>query len=283
MRLSVRRPACAVAALSLLLAAPVATPSSLDALVSQPPSAQWRLPKRLKEVSALAMSDTQRLFAVDDETAIIYEIDYQSGRFVKAFSFGDPALRGDFEGLALVGERFYLLTSDGILYDAGEGDNGAHVPYRRVDTGLGRQCEFEGLGQDAARGDLLLACKALRKRADIDVLSIFRWSLDAVDGIEPERLSLPVEQITAILGTSKLRPSGIAVHPVRNTLVLIAARERALVELDADGDVLSALILPKKKRHPQAEGIEFATDGSLILADEGQRGRATLVIYAAPE
>ena len=172
-----RRAAVAAAALSLLVSTRLAAPSSLDDLVRQPPSAEWRLPKRLKEISGLAMSDGNRLFAVDDEIAIVYEIDYDNGKLLKAFAFGEPALRGDFEGLALVEDRFYLLTSDGILYDAKEGRDGDHVSYNRIDTGLGRQCEFEGLSEDVTPGALLLACKALRKRADIDVLSIFRWPL----------------------------------------------------------------------------------------------------------
>ena len=278
-----RRAAVAVAALSLLVSTRLAVPSSLDDLVRQPPSAEWRLPKRLKEISGLAMSDGNRLFAVDDEIAIVYEIDYDNGKLLKAFAFGEPALRGDFEGLALVEDRFYLLTSDGILYDAKEGHDGYHVSYNRIDTGLGRQCEFEGLSEDVTPGALLLACKALRKRADIDVLSIFRWPLGTDRSPESERIDLPIEQITEVLGTPKLRPSGIAVHPLRDTLVLVAARERALIELDANGRLLSALVLPKKNRHPQAEGIEFASNGSLILADEGQRGRATMVIYSPPE
>ncbi|MEM7504621.1 MAG: hypothetical protein AAF417_21465, partial [Pseudomonadota bacterium] len=113
MSLPMRRAAIVGAALSLLVSTRLAVPSSLDDLVRDPPSAEWRLPKRLKEISALAMSDSHRLFAVDDEIAIIYEIDYDNGKLLQAFAFGEPALRGDFEGLALVGDRFYLLTSDG--------------------------------------------------------------------------------------------------------------------------------------------------------------------------
>lgn len=282
MRVFAQRGSFALLALLTGCAQPAAA-GSLEELVSEPPSAEWRLPKRLKEVSALAMSGDQRLFAVDDETAVIYQVDYEKGRLTKAFAFGEPILRGDFEGLALLENRFYLLTSDGVLYDAGEGEDGAHVSYNRVDTGLGSRCEFEGLGEDVARSDLLLVCKELRKGADIDVLSVYRWHVGQRGAAEPERIHLPVAQITTMLGTSKLSPSGIVVHPMRDTLVLVAARERALVELDADGQLRSALVLPQKKRHPQAEGIEFTADGSLILADEGQRGRATMAVYTLPD
>ena len=66
------------------------------------PLARWYLPDRLHEVSALAMTADRELFAVDDEQAVIYQIDYTSGRLVKAFALGRPVERGDFEGLAVV-------------------------------------------------------------------------------------------------------------------------------------------------------------------------------------
>ena len=47
---------------------------------------QWKLPGKLREISGLALTSDERLLAVTDESAIVYEIDYENGRLVKAFA-----------------------------------------------------------------------------------------------------------------------------------------------------------------------------------------------------
>ena len=79
---------------------------------------QWRLPDRLNEISGLALTSNGRLFAVGDEVAIIYELDYDRGRIVKRFALGKPVVKGDFEGIAVVDDLIYLTTSAGRVYIA---------------------------------------------------------------------------------------------------------------------------------------------------------------------
>jgi len=93
---------------------------------------QWALPDRLREISGLALTSDERLLAVADEFAVVYEIDYESDRLVKAFALGEPAARGDFEGIAVLDETVWLMTSDGVLYAAAEGGNGDIVSYDRT-------------------------------------------------------------------------------------------------------------------------------------------------------
>ena len=273
-----------LAPLLLLVAACPATPNDQGTVLgnlsfSGKPQAAWRLPKRLREISALAMSPDHRLFAVDDEQAIIYEIDYSEGRISKAFAVGKPALRADFEGLAIVDTTFYLMTSKGKITRTVEGSDGEHVAYDSFSTGLGKQCEFEGLAADPRSPRLLLLCKNLHRKADFDVLSIFSWDTEQQHIDETQRIELPVDAAEARLGSDSLRPSGLAVHPSGDALVLVAARERALVEIDFTGALRNAIELPGGGKHPQAEGIEFGLNRELIIADEGGKGRARLTVY----
>jgi uncharacterized protein YjiK len=240
---------------------------------------QWRLPRRLEEISGLALTPDERLLAMDDERGIIYEIDYGNGKLVKAFSLGDPPVRADFEGLAYLDGIVYVITSDGVLYAAAEGAHGDVVDYQAYDTGIGRQCEIEGLAHDD--GFLLILCKEGRKGADNTGLSIFAWSTESQE-LEPSRtIVLPAGEIFEILGSRRLHPSGLAVDPVTGSLVIIAARQRALVELDRDGRLLSAIVLPLASEHEQAEGIEITRNGKLIIADEGGKKRGTIAVYTA--
>ncbi|MGE0352695.1 MAG: hypothetical protein AB7Q69_05580, partial [Gemmatimonadales bacterium] len=82
-----------------------------------PPVARYRLPRALTEISGLAMNAEGRLFAHDDERGIIFEVDYRSGRILRSFSLGRRGLRGDYEGIAVVGQSIWLVTSDGTLYE----------------------------------------------------------------------------------------------------------------------------------------------------------------------
>src|SRR5262245_6710053 len=138
---------------------------------------QWELPKKLREISGLAMTPDGRLLAHGDELGVVYQIDYDNGELIKAFALGDPTARDDFEGIAVQSNVVYLVTSHDKIYRAPEGRNGERVAYDVFDTGLWEQCEIEGLALDLRGQDLLLACKEPHKQAKAGVRMIFRWSI----------------------------------------------------------------------------------------------------------
>ena len=270
----------AAALLTILVSACGAEPANTVAAESQDQASfrQWKLPKSLREISGLALTPDERLLAVTDERAIVYELDFQTGKIIKSFALGSPVVRADFEGIAVLNDTIWLMTSDGTLFAAVEGPDGQSVDYREYDTGHGDYCELEGLGQDRVAGTLILACKKARsKKKD---LMIFEWSASD-SGIEHVRdVAVPERSITGMIDKKRINPSGIAVDPRTGERVLVAARQDALVKLDADGALLEAIILKKKGRHKQAEGIEMTRDGRLLIADEGRKGRARLAVYA---
>ena len=209
----------------------------------------------------------------------MYELDYQEGRIVKSFSLGDPVVLADFEGIAVLQDRVWLMTSDGLLFSALEGPDGRSVRYQKFDTGHGDYCELEGLAQDRAAGTLLLACKEARSGKDEP--RIYEW-LASAGGIEyVGETGLPEVAIAAMIDKKRINPSGIAVDPATGERVLIAARQEALVRLTADGALSEAIILKKKGWHRQAEGIEITRDGRMLIADEGGDGSARLAVYQA--
>ena len=239
---------------------------------------QWKLPKQLDEVSGLVLDDEGRLFAHDDERAVIYQIDWHRGSLVKSFALGDPPVRGDFEGIAVAASHFYLLTSDGILYRAAEGDDGAHVAFDRADTGLGARCELEGLAYDAHRNVLLASCKAPRTDEIKGRVVVFGWSLKqrAVDA--GSSITIAETSLAAPIGERRFNPSSIEVSRDGTRVWLLAGRQRALAEITLGGDLIAVTALAAK-RHRQPEGLAIGTNGELIIADEAAGGKATLTIY----
>ena len=62
------------------------------------------------------------------------------------------------------------------------------------------------------------------------------------------------------------------------TNFVVAARQRAIAEITPDGQVVSVRQF-SAKWHRQVEGITFAADNTLIVADEGAGGNAGITVY----
>lgn len=236
---------------------------------------QWKLPKALKEVSGLALTEDERLFAIEDESANVFELDYTKGRLIKRFAVSDPVLKGDFEGIAASPDALHIITSDGTLISFQEGDDEDTVEFTQHDTGVGVFCEAEGLAFNPQDPSLLIACKHTLTRALSGRIVVFRWWLreERFDTL----FNVDAQEITKLLQTKNFNPSGIAIDG--STILLIAAKQAALAKLTHQGEVLDAYILPTADRHRQAEGVALTRQRWLLLADEGGNRKARLSVY----
>ena len=245
---------------------------------------QEKLPRSLEEISGLTVTSGGRVLAHDDERAVIYELDPATGSVLKAFSAGIGGVSGDFEGIAAVEERLFLVTSAGELLETREGEDGSALSYTVHTTNLGRFCEIEGLAFDPGSQSLLLPCKETRARELKDHLVVFSVELDSLRIAPVPRVFLPFEALKELDLEDSFHPSGIEVHPETGRLILVSAQEETILELSPQGALRAGREL-HRKTHPQPEGITFLADGSLLLADEGQgkRGRVTRYSAGAPE
>lgn len=237
-----------------------------------------RLPRALEEISGLAMTPDGRLFAHDDERAVFYELDMDTGGILKTFSAGIGGVAGDFEGIAVVGERFFLSTSMGEILETAEGRPSSSMSFRVHETGLGSRCELEGLAYDPRAGTLLLPCKEPRVKKLEGHVVVFSVALSTMRPLLVPRVFTPLGRLEDFHLKDEFYPSGIEIHPGTGNILIISAREEAILELSSQGTLLGGQELPRRA-HPHPEGITFAPDGSLLLADEGQRGRARLTRY----
>jgi hypothetical protein len=275
----------ALLALAVVVPAPVAALQSTSAAailsrydLAAPPADRWELPKALQEISGLAVDSAGRIFAHDDEQAIIYQLDPATHRVVKRFSFGLPALRGDFEAIAVAGRQVILTTSDGVLYAGREGRDGESVPYVTQATGVGRDCEVEGMVYESAGHALLFACKTPRTQALVGHLAVLRWSLDR-KALDPRPwIFLPLSEITRELKGQGFHPSELLRIPGNGHYLVLSGREHAIAEITKAGKVVAVAHL-RRRDHRQAEGLAFAPDGALLISDEGAGQRGTVTAY----
>ena len=238
---------------------------------------QWRLPDRLNEISGLAMTPDGRLLAVDDEIAVIYEIDYDNGKLVKAFALGKPVIKGDFEGIAVADGLVYLTTSSGRVYLFAEGADGQRVTFDNYDSELGAYCEIEGLVQSIDGSRLYFLCKKPRKNSEVRSLNLFAWDIAKRELLPDESIVLPEEKIMRQLRIDRFSPSGVTIDRQTGNRIIVASRQRVLAEITKDGKLVATRHLGPQ--HKQAEGIEMAIDGRLVIADEGRSHRARLAVY----
>lgn len=240
--------------------------------------ARFDLPGRLDEVSGLAFGAGGRLFAHADERGVVYRVDPRDGSVDRGFSVGEPTVLDDFEGLAIVGERFFLVSSGGLLYEFREAAEGSSSPVRVTDTGLGRGCEVEGLAYHPGLDALLLACKTLAPPAP--EIRIHRLPLDPGAPRLPA-IRVPLSAFATRGHEGEVSPSALDVDPATGSLVGAAARQELLFEVDLEGRLLDVVPL-SRRRHRQTEGVAFGPDGRLWMADEGAGHGARLTVYGPP-
>src|SRR5262245_58202966 len=70
------------------------------------------LPPQLREVSAIVAVDERTVACVQDEVGALFFVDLRGELPLRMAPFAE---RGDYEGLARVGDDFWVLRSDGFL------------------------------------------------------------------------------------------------------------------------------------------------------------------------
>lgn len=237
-----------------------------------------KLPRALQEISGLAVTSDGRVFAHGDERALVVQIDACAASAVKSFSLGAPPVLGDFEGIAIAGDRFFLVTSNGQLYEFRDGPDGSAVPFTVRDTGFGKVCEIEGLAYEPGERVLLLGCKQPMRRELRGEIGVLRWSLDRAAVADPPSLTINLGSVVKGLGGKAFHTSAIERDARTGHYLLVAGPERALVEVTATGAFVAARPL-RRQLHPQPEGLTLLGDSVLVIGDEGANGRASITCY----
>jgi uncharacterized protein YjiK len=227
------------------------------------------LHRDLREISGLAVTPDGRLFAHNDEQGVVSELVPCRGDIVKRFAIGRPPVRDDFEGIAIAGDRFFLVTSTGRLYETREGANGAFVTFRAIDTGFGRTCELEGLAFEPRDRVLLVGCKRPLRGPSRGRVTLFRWSLDRGAPATPPSITVPLD--------GDFRVTSVELDARTGHLVLAAGPQRLLSEMTSSRALLTRRLDPKL--HGQPEGVTLIGDSLLVIADEGSTGPAMLTCY----
>jgi uncharacterized protein YjiK len=152
------------------------------------------------------------------------------------------------------------------------------VEFTLHDTRLGKECEFEGVAFDSTANTLLLPCKNVGVKSLKDNLVIYRYSLGSDSGgTTTSELLIPQAEAIGNHRWKAFRPTDITVDPWTGNYVMVAAQEKAILQVTPSGAVVFSR--PLAGSHPQAEGIAITRDSILIVGDEGAGQAGALTLY----
>jgi uncharacterized protein YjiK len=240
------------------------------------PKDVYVMPSFLEEISGLTYFAPNQLAALNDEHGRIYVYDIKERKIVQRIRFEG---NGDFEALELVGKDMYAIKSNGKMYRFNIDVEGV---VETINSPFTYDNNIEGLGYDKKSNNLLLA---LKESGDIEGVkvkgkAVYGYNLDTKIFSKTPLFVLKDSDLERVLGaeSTKLRPSGIAVHPITGDIYMIASVGSALVVFDNSGKPKNLTLL-KRSLFPQPEGITFTPNGDLFIANEVDGDGGTILRF----
>lgn len=241
-------------------------------------SAFIKLPKSLKEISGMALINEKEIIANNDEEGIIYTLKVPGFEMSAKLKIGDEKIQKDFEGIAVVKDTVYLVTSNGVVYKINYSKKNSVTDFIQYKTSLKIQNDVEGLCYDKNSNSLLLACKNEPGMGKVKSRTVYSFSLRKMALERQPRFVISLKELKQKYGFKDFRPSGIEKNPVNGNFFILSSDPQSVIELTPAGKILAAIKLSSKS-HLQPEGITFLNDGTMLISDEGQSKSGTITIY----
>ncbi|NTS39279.1 SdiA-regulated domain-containing protein [Flavisolibacter sp. BT320] len=240
---------------------------------------KWDLPPVLKEVSGIAYMDGDRFACIQDEQGVIYIYNRAAGKVEKEIRFGAP---GDYEDIALVGEKAWVVRSDGKLFEVDMASGKA----TQHSTPLTAEHNVEGLVYDKASNRLLLAIKD-DEPGGADYKGIYGFDLAGKKmAKEPVyKIDMTNEAFASDKGKKKgknksVKPSAIGIHPSTGEIYVTDGPKSRLLIMEKNGNLKNVLQLGKSFEQP--EGITFSPSGELYISNEGNKQPGNILAVTLP-
>lgn len=237
------------------------------------------LSKELEEISGLEWVNEDELWAIEDESSIIYVLNPKNGEITGMQKF---AKNEDIEDIMLHDGIAWALQSNGDIYQIdhplmGNSNTTIH------DFPKNGKNDFEAIIKSNTEPVLWIFCKSCNSDKNSKVSSVFSFNLNSTEFESTAKRVLKNDQLKSILPEKdfeniKMQPSAIAYHPIEQKYYLLSSSDNWLMVLDQE-------LVPKEfhKLNPdifkQPEGITFSPDGTLLVSNEARGGKPNLLIF----
>ena len=244
------------------------------------------LPPVLLEISGITVIDSASVACVQDENGMVFIFDLLKNEVRDHFTFH---YAGDYEGIARVDGSFYILRSDGTLFETTNQASSGYLQ-NTIEAG-GPSAEYEGLCYDNLNHRLLIVPKnnpgkdsGDEKRHpvyELDLNSgkypgepVLEFDLPAINRYAAEKnIEVPDDNKKIIL-----RVSAMGIHPLSKMFYVISGADRMLFVFDDDGNINYIEKLdPDLFNMP--EGISFHDNGDMLISNEGRTNPPTILLF----
>jgi uncharacterized protein YjiK len=252
------------------------------------------LPEVLNEISGVTKIDENTVACIQDEKGILYIFDLVNNKIQNEYTF---YFDGDYEGITKVGNTIYVLRSDGTLFEITDYTSKS-FSLKSYPTGIPAN-NNEGLCYDPLEGRLLIASKTSvakgkefkdermvygfdLKTKKMDTQPAFSFNISEIKNFAKEnQLSIPSREKkkgTIIDPIIRFRTSAINIHPFSQKLYLLSAADHMLFIFDRKGKIehieqLNPVMFNK------AEGLTFFPNGDMLITNEAQDKKPTLLYF----
>lgn len=236
------------------------------------------LGKVLNEISGITYNlDSKTLLGISDSKEKVFELNVNRSK-LKDYTDKVVGPNTDLEDIVKVKEIVYLLASKGIIYAVNKNQDSTGVqqyPFWSAD-----QNDFETLYYDPNVNGLIMLCKSCASDKGKQIRSAYRFDLDTRTFDSSVFYTISTADVRSVMKDNdvKFEPSAAEIHPFNKRLYILSSAGNALVITDTRGKVIEGYHL-NPDDHPQAEGLTFAPNGDMYIANEGKFGKPTLQVF----
>ncbi|RAJ04280.1 hypothetical protein LX64_03160 [Chitinophaga skermanii] len=225
---------------------------------------RYTIRESMQEISGLVYYNGH-FIGHNDEEGRIYEVILDTDRPYRFWKF---AKSGDYEEMLLAGKDWFVVKSNGKLYQVHNlfTDSTSSTEYHFPHKGKN---EFEAAYLDSTGKAIVLLCKNCEADKGKSHTSTYRFNLETYQYEETDGFRISTKEISRIgdYQFKNFRPSAAAVHPIEKRVYVVASLNRLLVIMDFQGNVQEVYHL-RGKNFKQPEGITFAPNGDMYISNE---------------
>ena len=238
---------------------------------------KWILPRVLEEVSGISYLDEERVACIQDEVGDLFIYNLVSERIENRINFAD---NDDFEGIATIKNKAYILRSDGNLFKIDD-ITVKNPKIEHFENDLSYKYDFEGLCYDKKNNRLLIAAKSYGPDSDLRFKPVFEFDLKTNTLTKQPVFELsydnPVFEGLESAGQARVfRTSEINIHPKTGEIYMLDGVIGKLLILDKNWNAKDLYIF-NPDDFPQPEGLTFSPNGKMLISNEGEWDPANIL------